>query len=204
MKGHRKTYVGAYPGRIFDTIFKAKTENPVILLDEIDKIQPRQGRASLQDVIMEVLDPIQNHKFKDDFMDVEIDLSKVLFICTANSLDTIFPPLLDRLERMEVSGYTTGEKKKIFSQYIIQNSIENAGLPEEVQKHIEFTDEGLHAMIEGYCKEAGVRNLVRKTNKIFNKMALEYVRDETFDRKITPDTLKKYLGLPKFRGARFF
>ena len=86
MKGHRKTYIGAYPGKIYDTIFKAKVENPVILLDEIDKIQARQGGASLQDVVMEVLDPIQNFKFKDDYMDVEVDLSKVLFICTANSL----------------------------------------------------------------------------------------------------------------------
>ena len=86
MKGHRKTYIGAYPGKIYDTIFKAKVENPVILLDEIDKIQARQGGASLQDVVMEVLDPIQNFKFKDDYMDVEVDLSTVLFICTANSL----------------------------------------------------------------------------------------------------------------------
>lgn len=97
MKGHRKTYIGAYPGKIFDTILKAKSENPVILLDEIDKIQSRHGGASLQDVVMEILDPIQNYKFKDDFMDIEIDLSKVLFICTANSLETIFPPLLDRM-----------------------------------------------------------------------------------------------------------
>lgn len=96
MKGHRKTYVGAYPGKIFDTIHKCKAENPVILLDEIDKIQTRAGGASLQDVVMEVLDPIQNYRFKDDYVDLEIDLSNVLFICTANSLETIFPPLLDR------------------------------------------------------------------------------------------------------------
>ena len=203
MKGHRKTYIGAYPGKIYDTIFKAKAENPVILLDEIDKIQSRQG-ASLQDVVMEVLDPIQNFKFKDDYMDVELDLSKVLFICTANSLETIFPPLLDRLERIEVSGYTTDEKKQIFSKYIVKESMENAGLPEEIQKQIDFTDNGVHEMIEGYCKEAGVRNLVRKTNKIFNKMALEYVKNESFDYKITGPTLKKYLGLPKFREARLF
>ncbi len=97
MKGHRKTYIGAYPGKIFDTIHKLKAENPVILLDEIDKIQARSHGASLQDCVMEILDPIQNYKFKDDFVDVEIDLSNVLFICTANSLETIFPPLLDRL-----------------------------------------------------------------------------------------------------------
>jgi len=100
IKGHRKTYVGAYPGKIWDCIYKSKAENPVILLDEIDKIMTRGSGASLQDAVMEVLDPVQNYKFKDDFMDVEIDLSRALFICTANSLDTIFPPLLDRLERI--------------------------------------------------------------------------------------------------------
>lgn len=107
VKGHRKTYVGAYPGKIFDAIFKAKAENPVILLDEIDKIVNRSGGASLQDAVMEILDPIQNIKFKDDFMDAEIDLSRVLFICTANSRENIFPPLLDRLENIDVLGYTT-------------------------------------------------------------------------------------------------
>ena len=96
MKGHRKTYIGAYPGKIFDAIYQSKAENPVILLDEIDKIQVNGGGASLQDVIMEILDPIQNYKFKDDYVDLEIDLSNVLFICTANTLETIFPPLLDR------------------------------------------------------------------------------------------------------------
>ena len=132
MKGHRKTYVGAYPGKIFDTIHKAKAENPVILLDEIDKIQNRAGGASLQDVVMEVLDPIQNTRFKDDYVDLEIDLSNVLFICTANSLETIFPPLLDRFERIEVTGYTTHEKEEIFKRYIVKNSIHSAGIPEDV------------------------------------------------------------------------
>jgi len=111
VKGHRKTYIGAYPGKIWDSIYKSKVENPVILLDEIDKIVTRAGGASLQDAVMEILDPVQNYRFKDDFMDIEIDLSRVLFVCTANSLDTIFPPLIDRLERIEVAGYTTLEKQ---------------------------------------------------------------------------------------------
>lgn len=120
--------MGAYPGKIWDSVFKSKAENPVILLDEIDKIVSRGSGASLQDAVMEVLDPVQNHKFKDDFMDVEVDLSRVLFICTANSLDTIFPPLLDRLERIEVAGYTTIEKLQIFKRYILTQTMTENGL----------------------------------------------------------------------------
>lgn len=122
IRGHRKTYIGAYPGRIFDAIKKCKSENPVILLDEVDKIEVgRSGR--LQEVIMEVLDPVQNKKFKDEFLDIELDLSNVLFICTANTLDTIFPPLLDRLERIEVNGYTMHEKKEIFKRYLLKKAL---------------------------------------------------------------------------------
>jgi ATP-dependent Lon protease len=156
---------------------KAKVENPVILLDEIDKIS-RAREGSLQDVIMEVLDPVQNSRFKDEYMDIEIDLSKILFIATANSLDTIFPPLLDRLERIEVPGYTTGEKLQIFKRHVQKSIMSEAGLPVDVQASIEFTEEALMTLIDGYCKETGVRSLVRKTSSVFNKIALKYVRKE--------------------------
>lgn len=147
MKGHRKTYVGAYPGKIFNSIHKSKVENPVILLDEVDKIQSRAGGASLQDVLMNVLDPIQNNKFKDEYMDIEIDLSKVLFICTANEIGNIFPPLLDRMERIEVSGYTMNEKKEIFKKYVLRKSMENAGIPQELITQIDFTDQATYSLI---------------------------------------------------------
>jgi endopeptidase La len=204
VKGHRRTYIGAYPGKIWDSIYRSKVENPVILLDEIDKIVTRSGGSSLQDAVMEVLDPIQNHRFKDDFMDVEIDLSRVLFVCTANTLDTIFPPLLDRLERIEVAGYTTHEKEAIFSRYIVNQAKDENGLTGELAESVNFTPEAVKALIERYCKEAGVRNLVRKTNQIFQKMAFKYVKGLDFDRKIVPDSLREYLGLPLFHEARLF
>jgi ATP-dependent Lon protease len=178
--------VGAYPGKIWDCVFKSKAENPVILLDEIDKIVSRGSGASLQDAVMEVLDPVQNHKFRDDFMDVEVDLSRVLFICTANSLDTIFPPLLDRLERIEVAGYTTIEKLQIFKRYILTQAMQENGLTEEMRAELLFPDLTAKALIEGYCKEAGVRNLVRKTNQIFQKLAFKYVKGTSFDKNILP------------------
>jgi ATP-dependent Lon protease len=119
-------------------------------------------------------------------MDIEIDLSRVLFVCTANSLDTIFPPLLDRLERIEVAGYTTLEKEQIFSKYIVEQAKEENGLIGEVGQEIAFTPEGVRSLIEGYCKEAGVRNLVRKTNKIFQKIALKYVQGLQYSKQIVP------------------
>ena len=202
IRGHRKTYIGAYPGKIFDSMKKCKTTNPVILLDEIDKIET--GRAgTLQEVIMEVLDPVQNKKFKDEFLDIEMDLSNVLFICTANTLDTIFPPLLDRLERIEVNGYTMHEKKEIFSRYLLKKALDECGLviPEHT---IKLTDEALEYLIDGYCREAGVRSLGQQTQKICQKAARYFVEDHPFKVELDSQGVREVLGLPKYENSVYF
>lgn len=128
----------------------------------------------------------------------------MLFICTANSLDTIFPPLLDRLERIEVAGYTTHEKEQIFKRYIVEQAKGDNGITGELAEEVKFTPEAVRSLIESYCKESGVRNLVRKTNQILQKMVFKYVKGLDFNRTILPQHLREYIGLPLFHESRLF
>jgi ATP-dependent Lon protease len=143
LKGHRRTYIGAYPGKLVQALKTTQTENPVILLDEIDKISAGY-RGNLLDTLLEVLDPQQNHEFRDNFLEAPLDLSKVLFVCTANLLETISAPVLDRLEVIELSGYTTDEKMEIAKTHLIPKALEKSGIEDF---EIDFTEKGLQSII---------------------------------------------------------
>jgi Lon-like ATP-dependent protease len=199
IKGHRKTYVGAYPGKIFQAVKSCKSENPVILLDEIDKIETGM-RGNLMESIMEVLDPAQNSKFKDEFLDISIDLSKVLFVCTSNDLASIAPPLRDRMEIMSVSGYSTVEKEQIFSRFIAKKAREEAGLTEDIS----LDPPAVTALINGYCRESGVRSLQQAANNLFARLAFKKVMGEDIPSKVTEGHLQDLIGLPKFTSDRLF
>ncbi|RFU77264.1 lon protease like, mitochondrial [Trichoderma arundinaceum] len=173
IKGHRRTYVGALPGRIIQALKKCQTENPLILIDEIDKIgRGYQGDPS--SALLELLDPEQNSSFLDHYMDVPVDLSKVLFVCTANMTDTIPRPLLDRMELITLSGYVADEKKAIANRYLAPAAKEAAGLKEA---DVQLTDEAIEELIKSYCRESGVRNLKKQIEKVYRKSALKIVQE---------------------------
>ncbi|VEU21260.1 DEKNAAC102155 [Brettanomyces naardenensis] len=174
IKGHRRTYVGAIPGRVVQALKKTKTENPLILIDEIDKMSRTHSvnGGDPSAALLELLDPEQNNAFLDNYMDVPIDLSKVLFVCTANTLNTIPLPLLDRMEVIEISGYIEDEKIKIAEKYLAPEAKKHAGL-EHV--HVDITEEALKTLIKSYCRESGVRNLKKQIEKIYRKAALNVV-----------------------------
>ncbi|KAL7784059.1 ATP-dependent protease La [Trichoderma ceciliae] len=173
IKGHRRTYVGALPGRIIQALKKCQTENPLILIDEIDKIgRGYQGDPS--SALLELLDPEQNNSFLDHYMDVPVDLSKVLFVCTANMTDTIPRPLLDRMELITLSGYVADEKKAIANRYLSPAAKEAAGLKEA---DVQLTDEAIEELIKSYCRESGVRNLKKQIEKVYRKSALKIVQE---------------------------
>ncbi|KYK59252.1 hypothetical protein DCS_00382 [Drechmeria coniospora] len=173
IKGHRRTYVGALPGRIIQALKKCQTENPLILIDEVDKIgRGYQGDPS--SALLELLDPEQNSSFLDHYMDVPVDLSKVLFVCTANMTDTIPRPLLDRMELITLSGYVADEKKAIANTYLGPAAKEAAGLK---NADVNLTDEAIEELIKSYCRESGVRNLKKQIEKVYRKSALKIVKD---------------------------
>lgn len=173
IKGHRRTYVGALPGRVIQALKKCKSENPLILIDEIDKIgRGHQGDPS--SALLELLDPEQNSSFLDHYMDVPVDLSTVLFVCTANMTDTIPRPLLDRMEVIRLSGYVSDEKMAIAERYLAPQAQELAGLK---QVDVELTKAAIEELIKSYCREAGVRNLKKQIEKIYRKSALKIVQD---------------------------
>ncbi|KAI0020545.1 ATP-dependent protease La [Xylariomycetidae sp. FL0641] len=173
IKGHRRTYVGALPGRVIQALKKCQTENPLILIDEVDKIgRGYQGDPS--SALLELLDPEQNSSFLDHYMDVPVDLSKVLFVCTANMTDTIPRPLLDRMEVIRLSGYVSDEKKAIADRYLAPAAKELAGLKEA---DVSLTDEAIEELIKYYCRESGVRNLKKQIEKVYRKSALQIVQD---------------------------
>ena len=196
IRGHRKTYIGAMPGRIIKNLIKAGSSNPVFILDEIDKVSAdRQGDPS--SALLEVLDPEQNTTFHDNFLDVDYDLSKVMFIATANNLNTIPGPLLDRMELIEVSGYITEEKIEIAKRHLIPKEKENNGLAGK--SDIKFSRSAIEFMIENYTRESGVRGLEKKINKVFRKIALEYARtNEMPYSEIKPADIETLLGKPEF------
>lgn len=172
IKGHRRTYVGAMPGKVVQALKKVQTENPLILVDEIDKIgRGHQGDPS--SALLELLDPEQNASFLDHYLDLPLDLSKVLFMCTANQTDTIPPPLLDRMEVINLSGYVAQEKIEIAKKYLIPQARSFAGISET---QVEIKDSALEVLIRQYCRESGVRSLKKKIEKIFRKAALKLVR----------------------------
>lgn len=197
IRGHRKTYIGAMPGRIIKNLIKAESSNPVFILDEIDKITQNTVQGDPSSALLEVLDPEQNNAFHDNFLDLDYDLSKVLFIATANNVGTIPRPLLDRMELIEVSGYITEEKIEIAKRHLIPKEKENNGLGGETS--IKFTRPAIEFLIENYTRESGVRGLEKKINKVFRKIALEYARTgEMPYSEIKQVDIEKLLGKPEF------
>ncbi|KAF9350898.1 ATP-dependent Lon protease pim1 [Mortierella sp. AD094] len=173
IKGHRRTYVGAMPGKVVQALKRVQTENPLILIDEVDKVG-RGHQGDPASALLELLDPEQNGSFLDHYMDVPIDLSKVLFVCTANVLETIPGPLLDRMEVIQLSGYISDEKVAIASRYLAPSAKEAAGLQ---NANVTLHDGAIEALIKNYCRESGVRNLKKQIDKVFRKAALKIVQD---------------------------
>ncbi len=196
IRGHRRTYVGALPGRLVRALREAGTLNPVIMLDEIDKVGS-DWRGDPSSALLEVLDPAQNHSFRDHYLDVELDLSEVLFIATANMVDTIPGPLLDRMEVISLDGYTEDEKVAIARGYLLPRQIERNGLRED---EIAVSDEALRAVVGDYTREAGVRGLERELGKLLRKNARRVAEGEGGEGPITigPDDLADALGRPRF------
>ena len=196
IRGHRRTYIGALPGQIIQMMKKAGTINPIFVLDEVDKMST-DFRGDPSAALMEVLDPELNHAFTDHYLDVEYDLSKVMFVCTANVLHTIPQPLQDRMEILRLPGYTEQEKLEIAKRFLVRRALEATGLTD---KNLSFTEEGLLHLIRHYTHEAGVRNLEREIQNIARKVARRVVADgpETAV-QITPENAKDFLGVIKFR-----
>ena len=198
IRGHRKTYIGAMPGRIIKSIQKAGSSNPVFILDEIDKVTQNTINGDPSSALLEVLDPEQNNAFHDNYLDVDYDLSKVLFIATANDLNTIPRPLLDRMEIIEVSGYITEEKIEIAKRHLVPRELENTGL-NNIKPKVSFNKAALEIIIERYTRESGVRQLEKQINKAMRKLAFLLARDgEMPYSKITPNEIEGLLGKPPF------
>ncbi len=194
IRGHRRTYIGSMPGKIIQALKKAKTTNPLILLDEIDKMG-QDFRGDPASAMLEVLDPEQNNTFMDHYLEVEYDLSNVMFLTTSNSYN-MPGPLLDRMEIIPLAGYTEEEKSEIAKQHLISKQVKNHGLKD---KEFELTDEALQSIIRTYTREAGVRNLEREIAKVARKSLTKIIKKEAETVTVTPDNLDDFLGVPKFR-----
>ncbi len=190
IRGHRRTYIGAMPGRIIYALKEAKVNNPLILLDEIDKLS-NDYKGNPADALLEVLDPNQNKTFRDSFMEVDIDLSNILFVTTANSLETIPRALLDRMEIIEVSGYTYEEKFNIAKKHLLKRVMKECNVDES---KIKISDNAIKEIINGYTRESGVRSLEREINKVIRKSIIELIKSKKESIKISSNNLEKYLG----------
>ncbi len=200
IRGHRRTYIGSMPGRIAQALKTAASSNPVLMLDEIDKISVGiQGDPAA--ALLEVLDPAQNHSFRDHYLEINMDLSRVLFIATANQLGTIHPALLDRMEMIQLSGYTEDEKVHIARMYLIPRQREEHGLTPE---HIEITDGALRRVISEYTREAGVRSLERQIGTLARKVAARVATDSSHRAVIDVADVETYLGPPRYRSETAF
>jgi ATP-dependent Lon protease len=199
IRGHRRTYIGALPGQIIQGIKRAEMNDPVMMLDEVDKLG-RDFRGDPSSALMEVLDPEQNNSFRDHYLDVPFDLSKVLFIATANWMDPIPEPLRDRMEIIELPGYTGEEKLHIAHKYLIPKQATEHGL--KVGEQLEFTNEGLQEIIHSFTREAGVRNLEREIATITRKQARRIAEGKTEKMVVTPEVVREFLGVPKFRTEK--
>jgi ATP-dependent Lon protease len=194
IRGHRKTYIGAMPGKVLANLKKAKSSNPVFVLDEIDKVRS-EFRGDPSSALLEVLDPEQNNAFGDNYLEVEYDLSKVLFIATANSLDTIQPALRDRMEIIELTGYTVEEKLQIAIRHLVPKQLKEHGLGVSEAK---FEKEALLKVIESYTRESGVRSLERKIGSVVRSIAKSKAMEEVFEKEITSAYVVKVLGVEIF------
>jgi ATP-dependent Lon protease len=199
IRGHRKTYIGAMPGRIIQNIKKAKSSNPVFILDEIDKVS-KHFHGDPASALLEVLDPEQNSEFHDNYIEVDYDLSKVMFIATANTLSTIAPPLRDRLELIEVSGYLVEEKIEIAKRHLIPKQLENHGLK---NTDVTFSKEVIELIIDGYTRESGVRELDKKLAKIIRRIAKKIAFEEPYNKKLSKADIREYLGVIEFSKEKY-
>lgn len=194
IRGHRRTYIGAMPGRIVQEIRRAGTRNPIFMLDEVDKIG-QDFRGDPACALLEVLDPEQNSTFADHYLDVPFDLSRVMFIATANQLDTIPPPLRDRMEVIRIPGYTDEEKEQIANLFLVRKAMEENGIGEYP---VRFASEAVAALISAYTREAGVRNLEREIGSVCRKVAREITQNLPLREEILPETIEQLLGSPKY------
>ncbi len=194
LRGHRRTYVGAMPGRIIQTMRRVGVNNPVLMLDEIDKMG-NDYRGDPAAALLEILDPAQNNSFRDHYLDLPFDLSKTFFIATANQLGPIPHPLRDRMEIIQIAGYSDREKLNIAKQYLVPRQIKENGLKEN---QVELTDESINLLTTRYTREAGVRQLERTVGNLMRKVALKVAQGEERNETITPEEVRKYLGAPRF------
>jgi ATP-dependent Lon protease len=199
IRGHRKTYIGAMPGRILQNIKKAKSSNPVFMLDEIDKVS-KHFHGDPASALLEVLDPEQNGEFHDNYVEQDYDLSKVMFIATANSLSTIAAPLRDRLELIEVSGYLVEEKIEIAKRHLIPKQLENHGLK---KTDVTFPKEVIELIISGYSRESGVRELDKKIAKVVRRIAKKIAFEESYNKKLTKAEIREYLGVTEYSKEKY-
>ncbi len=199
IRGHRRTYIGAMPGRIMDAMKRAETSNPVLLLDEIDKIGA-DFKGDPAAALLEVLDPEQNCHFHDNYIDIDYDLSKVLFIATANTLSTMSQPLLDRMEVIDISGYLLEEKVEIAIRHLIPKILSDNKLTAD---DLSFSPEAISAIIERYTSESGVRQLDKQLSAVIRKVILKKMSGEEYARVITPELLDSYLGVPRYNRDRY-